>query len=102
MPFWIEGNPVPKSGGIVRVIGYASRALTKTEFKYLAHKLEFLALKWEITKQFHEYPYGNTFVVYMDNNPLTYVLTSVKLNATGHHWVGSLANYDFTITCKSG
>ena len=38
----------------------------------------------------------------MDNNPLTYILTSTKLDATGQRWVASLANYDFQIFYKSG
>ena len=37
----------------------------------------------------------------MDNSPLTYVLTSAKLDATGQRWVASLANYDFKIFYKS-
>ena len=61
--------------------------------------MEFLCLKWAITDQFHEYLYGNTFNVYTDNNPLTYVLTSAKLDAMGHRWIAGLANY---IHYKSG
>ena len=38
----------------------------------------------------------------MDNNPLTYVLTSTKLDATGHHWVASLANYNFALNYQLG
>ena len=79
--------------GVSHVKGYASRYLCKTECKYLAHKLEFLALKWAIMEQFHEYLYGNNFVVYTDNTPLTYVLPSAKLDATDHYWVAGLANY---------
>ena len=40
--------------------------------------------------------------MYTDNNPLTYILTSAKLDATGQRWVASLANYDFRIFYKSG
>ena len=85
-----------------RVIAFASRSLSNTEKNYLAHKLEFLALKWAITDRFHEYLYGGQFDVYTDNNPLTYILTSAKLDATGQRWVASLANYDFQIFYKSG
>ena len=60
-------------------------------------KLEFLALKWSICERFHEYLYGGEFKVHMDNNPLTYVLTTAKLDATGQRWVASLANYNFKI-----
>ena len=78
-------------GGVEKVISYDSRSLTKSETKYPVHKLEFLCLKWAITELFHKYLYGNTFDVYMDNNPLTYVLTTAKLDAMGHmidHWPG--------------
>ena len=91
-----------ESEGKDRVISYASRSLSKSEAKYPAHKLEFLALKWAVTDQFHEYLYANKFDVYTDNNPLTYVLTSAKLDATGHRWIASLANYNFSIHYKSG
>ena len=32
--------------------------------------------------------------MYTDNNPLTYILTTAKLDATGQRWVASLANYN--------
>ena len=65
--------------------------------------LEFLALKWAICEKFHEYLYGSTpFEVYTDNNPLTYVLTTAKLDACGQRWVAKLANYNFTIQYRSG
>ena len=76
--------------GREHVIAYASRSLNKAEKKYPAHKLEFLALKWAVTKKFHNYLYGNNFTVYTDNNPLTYVLTTAKLDATGHSGVSIL------------
>ena len=56
----------------------------------------------QVTDRFHEYLYGGQFDVYTDNNPLTYILTSAKLDATGQRWVASLANYDFRIFYKSG
>ena len=73
-----------KQDGKLRVIAYASRSVSKSESHYPAHKLEFLALKWTVCEKFHEYLYGSkTFEVYTDNNPLTYVLTSAKLDACG-------------------
>ena len=88
--------------GIDRVIAYASRSLKPAERNYPAHKLEFLALKWAITDKFYDYLYGASFEVVTDNNPLTYVLTSAKLDATGHRWVVALANYNFPLTYRSG
>ena len=96
-----SGNP--------RVIAYASRGLTKPEKNYPAHKLEFLALKWAVTDKFHEYLYSGgpsgspiEFEVYTDNNPLTYVLTTARLDATTQRWVAALANYNFQIYYRSG
>ena len=33
-----------------------------------------------------------------DNNPLTYVLTTAKLDATGQRWVAALSAYNFYLT----
>ena len=85
-----------------RVISYASHSLSKSECNYDAHKLKFLALKWSVTERFHEYLYGGTFEVFTDNNPLTYILTSAKLDATGQCWIASLAQYNFKIFYKAG
>ena len=85
-----------------RVIAFASRTLSKPKRNYDTHKLEFLALKWSITERFHEYLYGGHFEVYTDNNPLIYILTTAKLDATGQRWVASLANYNFKIFYKNG
>ena len=84
------------------VITYAIRALSKSESHYPTHKLEFLALKWAVTESFQEYLYGNTFTSYSNNNPLTYVLPTVKLDATGHWWIAKLAKFNFTVYYHSG
>ena len=92
-----------KQDGKQRVIAYASRSVSKAESNYPAHKLEFLALKWAVCEKFHEYLYGSKpFEVYTDNNPLTYVLTSAKLDACGQRWVAKLANYNFSIKYRCG
>ncbi|KAL3969298.1 transcription factor SOX7/8/10/18 (SOX group E/F) [Sarotherodon galilaeus] len=91
--------------GKMRVIAYGSRTLSPAEKKYHLHsgKLEFLAMKWAICERFRDYLYhAPSFVVYTDNNPLTYVLTTAKLNATGHRWVAELASYNFTIRYRPG
>lgn len=59
-------------------------------------------LKWAIVDKFHDYLYGTKFTVRTDNNPLTYVLTSAELNATGHRWLSALATYDFNLQYKAG
>ena len=84
------------------VITYASRSLSKAESHYPAHKLEFLALKWAVVEKFQEYLYGLTFDIHTDNNLLMYVLTIAKLDAASHHWVTSLANYNFRLHYRAG
>ena len=89
-----------RQAGQLRVIGYASRTLSPAEKNYHLHsgKLEFLALKWAVTEQFRDYLYYcPKFTVFTDNNPLTYVLTTTKLNATGLRWVGELSDFNFDI-----
>lgn len=85
-----------------RVIAYASRGLRQSERNYPAHKLEFLALKWAVVDKFSDYLYGNTFRVRTDNNPLTYILSSAKLDATSHRWIAALATYNFSLQYRSG
>ena len=91
-----------QADGWYHPIAYASRVMNETEQRYHSNKQEFLALKWAVTEQFHEYlsPYGknrNEFVVHTDNNPLTYIFLSANLDATGQHWVAQLASYNFSL-----
>lgn len=85
-----------------RPVAFISRSLTLSEKNYPAHKLEFLALKWAVVDKLHDYLYGIKFEVRTDNNPLTYVLTSAKLDATGHRWLAALSTYDFSLRYRSG
>uniref|UniRef100_A0A3B3SU43 Gypsy retrotransposon integrase-like protein 1 n=1 Tax=Paramormyrops kingsleyae TaxID=1676925 RepID=A0A3B3SU43_9TELE len=94
-----------QQGNKLRVIGYGSRTLTTAEKNYHLHsgKLEFLALKWAICDKFRDYLYhAPTFTVYTDNNPLTYVLSTARLNAVGQRWVGELADFHFDIKYRPG
>ena len=90
--------------GFKKVISYASRGLTKSEKHYPPHKLEFLALKWAVCDKFKDYlhVYGTKFTVLTDNNPMTYVLTTAKLDATGHRWLAALAAFNFNIQYRPG
>ncbi|PIK52756.1 hypothetical protein BSL78_10330 [Apostichopus japonicus] len=89
--------------GKLRVIAYASRTLSAPEKNYHSTKLEFLALKWAVTERFRDYlTYAKHFVVYTDNNPLTYIMTTARLNATGQRWVSDLASFRFDIKYRPG
>ena len=87
----------------VRILGYGTRALAKAEQKYHSSKLEFLSLKWAVCEQFRDYlTYAKQIEVYTDNNPLLYVLSSAKLNATGQRWVNELADFNINIHYNPG
>lgn len=85
-----------------KVIAYASRSLSRAEKNYSAFKLEYLALKWAVTEKFSDYLTNTHFTVYTDNNPLTHILSSAKLDATGQRWASALGQYDFDIIYRSG
>ena len=83
-------------------VAYGSWALTMHEKNYHSMKLEFLALKWAITEHFKEYLLYQPFLVKTDNNPLTYIMSTPNLDATGHCWVSALAKYDFWLEYQKG
>ena len=91
-----------KQHGELKVIAYGSRSLSASESNYPAHKLEFLALKWAVTEKFHDYLYGAHVSIFSDSNPLTFILTSAKVDATGHRWLAALAAYSFDIKYRPG
>ena len=96
-----------QADGRYHPIAYASCVMNETEQGYHSNKQEFLALKWAITEQFHEYlsPYGenwNEFVVCTDNNTLTYIFSSANLDAAGQRWVARLASYNFSLEYQKG
>lgn len=92
-----------QDSGQVRVVAYGSRATRKSELNYSTHKIEFLALYWAVTKQFHNYLYGAPcFEIKTDHNPLTYVQSTAKLDAVGHRWMAELGAYNFNVSYKPG
>ena len=42
------------------------------------------------------------FLVRTDNNPLTYIMMTPNLDATGHCWVGALARFNFQLEYQKG
>ena len=61
---------------------------------YHSTKLEFLALKCAVTEHFKEYLPYQSFVVQTDNNLIIYIMSTPNLDATGHQWVGALAQFN--------
>ena len=91
-----------QDNGHYHPVTFGSHSLTASKKNYHSFKLEFLALKWSVTKHFKEYLMYAPFVVQTDNNSLTFVLTTPNLDATGHRWVGMLASFEFTLESQKG
>ena len=83
-------------------VAFRSHSLIPSEKNYHSSKLEFLALKWSIMEHFKEYLAYSPFVVWTDNNLLTYVLTMPNLDTMGHLWVGVLALFQFKLEYQKG
>ena len=88
--------------GWFHLVAYGSWTLTAHEKNYHSTKLEFLALKWAITEYFKEYLLYQPFLVKTDNNPLTYIMTTPYLDATGHQWVGVRSKFNFQLEYQKG
>ena len=88
-----------QADGWFHLVAYGSWALTTHEKNYHSTKL---ALQWAITEYSKEYLLYQTFLVKTHNNPLTYIMTTPNLDATGHQWVGALAKFNFQLECQKG
>ncbi len=97
-----QGVLYQDQGQGLQPVAFVSRSLTPSEKNYPVHKLELLALKWVVVDKLHDYLYGAKFQVQTDNNPLTYVLTTAKLDAVGHRWLAALSVYDFSLKYRPG
>ena len=70
------------------VLGYASRALKPCERSmqnYSSMKLELVALYWAVTQKYRDLLLGTEFIVFTDNNSLSYLQTTANLGATEMH-----------------
>ena len=82
-------------------VAFGSQALRGAEHKYHSSKAGFLTMKWGI-HHFEMYLLGRKFKVRMDNNPLTYFMSSPNLDATKHHWIDELAPFTFSLEYQKG
>lgn len=93
-----------QENGLV-VLNYASRSLRPPERNmenYSSMKLELLTLRWAVTQKFRDLLIGADCVVYTDNNPLSYLLTSAKLGAVETRWAAELAQFRLKLKYRSG
>ena len=100
----LGGVLMQEQNGKLVVISYGSRSLRaheKNEAKMSSKRLEFCALRWCVVEKFREYLCWSHFLVYTDNNPLSFLKTS-KLSAVETRWAAQLAQFSFDIVFKHG
>ena len=90
-----------QADGRYHPVAFSSRVLHGAEVNYHSTKLEFLAMKWSI-EHFQTYLLGRCFKVHMDNNPLTYFLTSPNKDATKQSWINELVKYNLSLEYQKG
>ncbi|KAJ8417020.1 hypothetical protein AAFF_G00282470 [Aldrovandia affinis] len=95
-------SQLPAGEDKARPIAFASKTLSKSQQRYPAHRLEFMALKWSITEKFSHWLKVHDFTVWTDNNPLTHILTKPKLDAYEQRWVAKLSSYNFDLKYSPG
>lgn len=64
-------SQVPQGETKARPVAFASKTLSASQWKYPAHKLEFMALKWSACEMISHWLKGHGFTIWMDINPLT-------------------------------
>lgn len=87
----------------VRVVAYASRALSDVESRYSQIEREALAVCWGI-EHFHLYLFGLKFTVVTDHKPLVSIFSSVtaKPSARIERWCLRLQQYTFNVVYRAG
>ena len=111
-PFLLETNASKDGLGVVSMqkqadrqyhpIAYGSKALMPYKKNYHSTKLKILALKWVVTEHFKEYLPYQSFVVWTDNNPLMYIMSTPNLNTMGHQWISALAWFNVELEYQKG
>ena len=91
-----------QADGWYHSVVYGNWALTAHKKNDHSTKLKFLALKWAIMEHFNKHLLYQPFLVRTDNSPLTYIMTTPNLDATGHQWVGALVKFNFRLEYQKG
>jgi len=83
------------------VITYASRSNNKAESNYFSYKGEYLVVVWVVI-HFRPYLYGTDFTLYMDHQPIKWLMTNDKLTSKLVRWALILQEYEFKVILRPG
>ena len=90
----VEGNEE-------RVIGYASRSLTKPERRYSTTRKELLAI-FAFIQHFRHYLYGKSFIIRTDHNALKWLKSFKEPQGQVARWIELLAEFNFVVQHRPG
>ncbi len=82
--------------GKEHVIAYVSRNNNKAESSYSSYEGECLAVVWAVI-HFRPYLYGVNFALYIDHQPIKWLMTNDKLISKLNCWALILQDYEFKI-----
>jgi transposase InsO family protein len=88
-------------GEHLRVIGYASRVLSRAERNYSTTRRELLAVIFGF-KQFRQFLFGRKFVLRVDHAALTQLRSTPEVVGQAARWLDFIGEYDFDIQHRSG
>ena len=97
-PFGLAAILTQKSSDVIKIISFASKALSPTEQRYSQLEREALAVIWGC-QHFHLYIFGKPVIVLTDHQPLVTIFNE----STGHRnirlerWALKLTMYDATL-----
>jgi hypothetical protein len=83
------------------MVACCSRSLNKHEANYSSYKGEALAAVWGV-RLFKHFLHGRHFQLVSDHAPLSWLMSSDKLEGAHARWACILQEYDFTIVHRPG
>ena len=87
--------------GLIKVIGYASKAFSETELRYCTTRRELAAVMYGL-KYYRHFLLGFPFVLRTDHAALTHLLRTPNPVAQSARYLDTLAEYQFTLQYRPG
>ncbi len=78
------------------VIAYASQNNNKAKINYSSYEGECLGIVWAII-HFRPYLYGTKFILYIDHQPIKWLMTNNKLTCKLTRWALIFQKYEFKV-----
>ena len=90
-----------QQGDVLRVIGYASRALSDAERRYCITRRELLAIVYGL-KKYRQHLLGRPIVIRTDHAALTYLMRTPEPIGQQGRWLDLLSEFNFVIKHRPG